>query len=59
MLPFIEKEEMLGHDNYCKEEKQEFISKFIESIKLVKNKWALKFSSLAKIRTIGLSPKNL
>ena len=50
---------MLGHDNYCKEEKQEFISKFIESIKLVKNKWALKFSSLAKIRTIGLSPKNL
>ena len=38
MLPFIEKEEMLGHDNYCKEEKQEFISKFIESIKLVKNK---------------------
>ena len=37
LLPFIEKEEMLGHDNYCKEEKQEFISKFIESIKLIKN----------------------
>lgn len=38
MLPFIEKERMVRYDKYRKEEKQEFISRFIESIKLIKKK---------------------